>query len=305
MANLQEISPEALKRRKYWIDEIIKLSGSFGTDSAKLASELRSEIGAEGPQALRDHLRLCGAIPESYSHDSSEEKLYSKYTDCLISEALISIGLKSVVLDARGDSADVEAVHPSFSMVADGKAFRLSRTAKNQKDFKVQAMDGWRGAMDFALVVCPIYQLPTKASQIYEQAIARNVAILSYSHLATLVSLAESKGPNASAALLHSILQAVATLHPSKESIPYWKAVNACLLTGLAGSEALWHREKLASTESLRTGQLEALTFLAHERKRLMSLSHQEALDELLRSSGVDARMKTIAELTHGKLLEA
>ena len=34
----------------------------------------------------------------------------------------------------------------TYSLVADAKAFRLSRTAKNQKDFKVQAMDGlaWR-----------------------------------------------------------------------------------------------------------------------------------------------------------------
>lgn len=304
MANLKEIGEGALKRRKYWIDEIIKLSGSFGTDSAKLAGELRAEIVADGPVAIRDHLRLCGAIPESYSHDSSEEKLYSKYTDCVISEALTAIGMKSVVLDARGDSADVEAVHKSFSLVADGKAFRLSRTAKNQKDFKVQAMDGWRAAMDYAAVVCPIYQLPTKSSQIYAQAIARNVALLSYSHLSTLVSLAESKGTEAAADLLHAVLKSVATLHPSKDSLVYWRAVNACLLAGLAGEEQLWHREKVASLESLQTGQLEALTYLAQERKRLMSLSHQEALNELVLNSRVDERIKTIAGLSHGKLLE-
>lgn len=304
MADLKHISPEALQRRKYWVDEILTISGSFGSDSARLAEELREEIASAGLGALRDHLRLCGAIPESYGHDSSEEKLYSKYTDCVIAEALGAIGLKSVVLDARGDSADVEAVHPSYSLVADGKAFRLSRTAKNQKDFKVQAMDGWRGAMEYAVVVCPIYQLPIRASQIYEQAIARNVAVLSYSHLAALVSLVESDGVDASAALLHSVLKAVATLHPSKDSVSYWKAINACLLGGLTGKEIFWHREKVASLESLKAGQLEALTYLAEERKRLMSLSHQEALDELVRSSGVEARILTIAALTHGPLLE-
>jgi hypothetical protein len=43
------------------------------------------------------------------------------------------------------------------SAIADAKAFRLSRTAKNQKDFKIQAMDSWKRGKPFAMVVCPIY----------------------------------------------------------------------------------------------------------------------------------------------------
>ena len=38
-------------------------------------------LRGDGTQALLDHLRLCTAIPESYELDSSEEKLYSTYTD--------------------------------------------------------------------------------------------------------------------------------------------------------------------------------------------------------------------------------
>jgi type II restriction enzyme len=91
---------------------------------------------------LLDHLRLCGNIPESYAHDSSEEKLYSKYTDCLLSEIFKFIGLRSIILKERSDTADVEAFAKNYSFVADAKSFRLSRTAKNQKDFKIQAMDG-------------------------------------------------------------------------------------------------------------------------------------------------------------------
>lgn len=90
--------------------------------------------------ALIDHLRLCGSIPEQYGHDTSEEKLYSKYTDALLAAAYRYIGLTSVVLDERADAADVEAVGAGYSLVADAKVFRLSRTAKNQKDFKIDAM---------------------------------------------------------------------------------------------------------------------------------------------------------------------
>src|ERR1039458_10300724 len=135
------ISVEAIARRRHWVSEIVQISGTFGDDSARVERELEEEVAVKGTPALLDHLRLCGAIPESYGHDTSEEKLYSKYTDILLAIAFRHLGLTSLVLTERADAADVEVVSPSFSFVADAKAFRLSRTAKNQKDFKIQAMD--------------------------------------------------------------------------------------------------------------------------------------------------------------------
>jgi type II restriction enzyme len=79
------ISSEAIKRRNFWIEDIRNLSGHFGNDTEKLETELETEIDKNGISSLIDHLRLCGNIPESYGHDTSEEKLYSKYTDCLLS----------------------------------------------------------------------------------------------------------------------------------------------------------------------------------------------------------------------------
>lgn len=130
-----------LARRQYWITELSRLSGDFGVDSERLEQGLGQEIKAEGASALLGHLRLCGAIPEKYGHDSSEEKLYSKYTDVVIQQTFVAIGCTGIVLRERADVADVECVCDNFSFVADAKAFRLSRTAKNQKDFKIQAMD--------------------------------------------------------------------------------------------------------------------------------------------------------------------
>lgn len=141
----------------FWIEKIRKLSGHFGNDIDKLEKELCAEIETHGISSLIDHLRLCGNIPESYGHDTSEEKLYSKYTDCLLSLAFNALGLKSLVLKERADAADVEVFANDYSFVADAKAFRLSRTAKNQKDFKVQAMNGWKRGKVHAMVVCPIY----------------------------------------------------------------------------------------------------------------------------------------------------
>ena len=170
---LEKLTRKSIQRRRRWIDEIVKISGKFGDDSSKIGRELAAEIKRDGLTALIDHLHLCGSIPENYDHDSSEEKLYSKYTDILLSAALGHIGLTSAVLTERADSADVEAVGPDYSLVADAKAFRLSRTAKNQKDFKIEALHGWKHGKLHAMVVCPLYQLPVRTSQIYQQAIAR------------------------------------------------------------------------------------------------------------------------------------
>src|SRR5580693_1215634 len=88
----QRISAEAIARRNYWVSEIVKISGAFGDDVDRLEKELDDEVAATGVAAILDHLRLCGAIPESYGHDTSEEKLYSKYTDVLLAIAFRAIG---------------------------------------------------------------------------------------------------------------------------------------------------------------------------------------------------------------------
>lgn len=294
---------EATKRRAYWVAELEKLSGSFGDDSARMLSELKAEIARDGTEALADHLRVCGAMPEQYGHDSSAEKLYSKYTDAVISETLTALGLNSTVITARADAADVQARAKEFSLVADAKAFRLSRTAKNQKDFKVQAMDGWRNGLDYAIVVCPIYQLPGRTSQIYQQAIASNVCILSYSHLAALLALAQTTSQTVAEAGLRSVLESVSTLHPTKNATDYWTGINRALISALGKDERLWTVEKKASLDGMAVVKNEALVYLRAERNRLLGLSHKEALAELLLSSGLDSRIAQIEKLQHGDLL--
>lgn len=293
----------AIKRRAYWVDELRKLSGSFGDDSEKLDRELTADIKTHGSQALLNHLRLCGDIPESYRHDSSEEKLYSKYTDGLLCEAYKAIGLRSVVLKERADSADVEAFGRNYSFVADAKSFRLSRTAKNQKDFKVQAMDGWKRGKPYAMVVCPIYQLPARSSQIYEQASARNVCIFTYSHLAMLVSFSIVESLSAAEDLLQSVFKVIAALNPSKDASVYWLAVNKTMLDFSPRLEELWKNEKRAAVESIAVAKDEALTFLASEREKIMRMSHDEAVNELIRVHNIESRMTVIRSLSDNGIL--
>lgn len=82
-----------------------------------------------------DILRQIGIIPEFIAHDSTEEKLFSKASDIVLARAFRELGLNSWVLHERADSADViaESKIYGYTFVADAKAFRLSRTAKNSE----------------------------------------------------------------------------------------------------------------------------------------------------------------------------
>jgi len=296
------ISDRAVSRRTYWIDEIRKLSGNFGDDSDRLEKELGLEIKKSGIVALIDHLRLCGNIPESYGHDTSEEKLYSKYTDTLLSLSFEALGLNSIVLKERADAADVEAFAKDYSFVADAKSFRLSRTAKNQKDFKVQAMDNWKRGKPYAMVVCPIYQLPNTSSQIYQQAIARNVCVFTYSHLSLLLTYSEVESKVKAQQLLRKIFQTIPTLNSSKNAIEYWLFINRTMLEFSKKIENLWYIEKVASIEAISIAKEEALTFLAQEREKTMSMSRQEALKELIKVHKIDSKINTIKSISDNGL---
>ena len=76
--SIEIITQKQIDSRHYWIDEISRLSGNFGANSEKIETDISQEIKNKGIGALLGHLRLCGAIPECYGHDTSEEKLYSK-----------------------------------------------------------------------------------------------------------------------------------------------------------------------------------------------------------------------------------
>jgi len=296
------ISDRSLERRTYWVDEIVKLSGNFGEDTDRLEKELKREINKSGVTALIDHLRLCCNIPESYGHDSSKEKLYSKYTDILFSLSFEALGLKSLVLKERADAADVEVVSKGYSFVADAKSFRLSRTAKNQKDFKVQAMDNWKRGKPYAMVVCPIYQLPNKSSQIYQQATSRNVCVFTYSHLSLLLAYSVEDNKSKSQKLLLNIFKMIPSLNPSKNANDYWTVVNRTMLEFSEKIERLWDIEKRAAMDSIDIAKEEALTFLAREREKIMRMNHEEALKELIKVHKIDSRIKTIKSISDNGL---
>jgi type II restriction enzyme len=299
------INKNSIECRRQWVSKIQNSPTDFSAAFAQFKNALTDEIQCEnGVSVLLGHLRYAGDIPESYGHDSSEEKLYAKYTDLLLAKTFEAMELRSLILDERGDAADVEVFADDYSFVADAKAFRLSRTAKNQKDFKVQSMARWKGANPYAVVVAPIYQLPLRASQIYEQASRSNVCILTYAHLSVLLRFSEMKGPQQAKKLLHEILRIIETLNPSKDAIAYWTALNRTMLGFSEEISVLWATEKQVSAKSIAFAKQEALDFLSEERKRIMSMSHEQAITELIRAHKVEAKINTVNSVADSGIME-
>ena len=110
-------------------------------------------------ESIINIVKEIDTILESIEVISTEIKLFSKASDIILSRCLIELGLKSKAVSERGNSAGIipESVY-GYTLVTDAKTFRMSRTVKNQKDFKISTLINWRGMEHgFALLVSPYF----------------------------------------------------------------------------------------------------------------------------------------------------
>ena len=255
---------------------------------------LEEEVQTWDHPAVSDALLDCGIIPESFTPSSSEEKLWAKYCDILVARAFSLLGIPSEVLRTRGDSADFRGVLGHYRIVGDAKAFRLSRTAKNQKDFKVQALNDWRREDDFATLVGPLSQYPTTSSQIYSQAKRCNVTLFSYVHLRFLLD-------HEVTADLASIWEAPCSLEPNKSAVEYWQRMDdaAVAVTGVTFAELHGYKRE-AEAALVEVGE-EGIRYWHGVEEILRTLSHEEAIQRVIEAEGLHAKIATIRKsLTAG-----
>ncbi len=173
---------------KLFVENINDLSSKYTFSVA--TDFLTKQISELSKESVINIVKEIGAIPETIEPSSTEEKLYSKASDIILSRCFVELGLKSKAVSERGNSADIiaESIH-GYTLVADAKTFRMSRTAKNQKDFKIATLSNWRGMEhDFALLVSPYFQYPSTSSQIYSSSLDSNVCLLSWEHILFLLN---------------------------------------------------------------------------------------------------------------------
>lgn len=270
------------------IDTIFKISQQ--PDAFEQIEAIYSKLSKD---ELSQEIVQVGIMPEVFDHDSSEEKMWSKFSDVILANCLNHLGLKSQVIRTRGNSADVYSVADGYTLVSDAKCFRLSRTAKNQKDFKIKALDDWRRQDTYALLVAPLYQYPIDRSQIYPQAITRNVTLLSYTHLRFL--LEKCKGVN-----LQPLWEVGKTLNKEfsttekQTGIAYWQAIDTTVseVCGLK-IEDLKHYKQAEIDKTRELGQ-EGITYWQTKIDEFNKLSREEAIRVLIKSQKIEQKIQTI-----------
>lgn len=172
---------------------LIKLVNTLANDDGEnfvaSSDNIQEKIFNLSRESILPLVKEIGTIPEFIPHDSTAEKLYAKTADIVLARCFQLLGSRTTVNRERANIADVTGksdIYP-YSFVADAKVFRLSRTAKNQKDFKVKSMADWRGDHDYSILVCPYYQYPRTRSQIYGQALDGNICLIGWEHFAYLL----------------------------------------------------------------------------------------------------------------------
>ncbi len=269
--------------RSYAVSFIESISGQ--KDAFDVLEQNVKDIA---PTQLSENLLHCGIIPEQYAHDSSEEKLWAKYCDILLNITFNFLDIRSDVIRVRGDSADIRGISSSYSIVADAKAFRLSRTAKNQKDFKISALDDWRRGNTYACLVAPLYQYPARSSQIYEQAESRNVTLLSYIHLKFLLDF-NVKVP------LDSLWQTASKLSPGKGARRYWEAVDDSVVAITNSSYQELRSFKQQAVDAAELVGSEGIAYWESVKRNYRHLSKEAAISRLIRAERIDQKIDHIA----------
>lgn len=243
-------------------------------------------------QTLEFNLEV-GVIPERFDPDSSEEKLWSKLSDVVLARSLSFLGLTTSVIKSRSDSADVLANNSTYSLVADAKAFRLSRTAKNQKDFKVGALSNWRGTSDYALLVCPIYQYPSVKSQIYTQAISNNVCFLSYIHINYLIEYYN----NQDLSTLWNISDSLVNNVDKKLSKKYWDNIDSLMCSILGKTIDDFGTYKIRELDKIKEMAVDGISYWNSVKNAYLEYTKDEAIEALIKAKKIDEKIETINSL--------
>jgi type II restriction enzyme len=279
------------------LDDLVNNEDPFPRKAHSICASLSALTPAEC-LALGSDVHV---IPECYGHDSTHEKLYAKASDALVSSIFTHFGLTARVLDERGDAADViaQSAYQSYSFVADSKVFRLSRTAKNQKDFKVTSMAHWKGDCDYAALVCPLYQYPSRSSAIYAQALDHNVALLSFEHILFLLEAGAKETARTSFGELFSYPEKVSKKikHSERKSAaPLLDALNTVVCRLAGRKPADWQRFLRDQALSLSKRAKTEVRYWESERTRYKSLTRDEAIAELIALANIDSKIESISE---------
>jgi type II restriction enzyme len=242
-------------------------------------------------------IKEIGIIPEDIEHDSSEEKLYAKVSDILFAKALKEMNFEVTVLRERSNCADIiaQSRYHNYSLVGDAKSFRLSRTAKNAKDFKVESMSHWREDNDFSVLVCPYFQYPKNKSQIYRSALNGNVSLFSWEYLYIILSenIQESEEVDLRELWNQSFnIMQQTNMANANNCFIQQQDINIREIIELTEEQFVNHFNDIKGSIVYRGN--EEIRYYESEISRIQQLNREDAIRELLISMKLDSKIETI-----------
>lgn len=280
-----------------YIDLRSLIRENTGLDFAIASNNLQNILFNLSRADVLSLITEIGIIPEDIGHDSSEEKLYTKVSDILFAKAFKEMNFEVTVLRERSNCADIiaQSRYHNYSLVGDAKAFRLSRTAKNAKDFKVDSMVHWREDNDFSVLACPYYQYPKSNSQIYRSALQGNVSLFSWEYLYIILSENIHESEDVDLRELwnqsYNIMQQTNMADANKCFIQQQDA-NIREIIGLTEEQFSDHFDNIKNSIVYRGN--EEISYYESEIARIQQLNREDAIRELLVSMKLDSKIETI-----------
>lgn len=283
-----------------FVEKIYGLSSDRRISFPDASDQVKEYVNSLNRSSTLEILKEIGTIPEYIEASSSAEKLFSKASDCVLAHCFIEMGMSSVAVNERGNSADIiaESFFHGYTLVADAKTFRLSRTAKNQKDFKIDTLSNWRGAEhDYALLVAPYFQYPNTASQIYSSALDKQVCLFSWEHI---IFLLENGIVETETLSLESIWNAPVRLARDTRiayadrmncQLPF---INKVVCDRISKTENDFEAQLNICKNNIRNRSGREIEYLNNERECIENLTKEEAISELLKSKKVMERITRI-----------
>ena len=176
----------------------------------------------------------------------------------------------------------------------------MSRTAKNQKDFKIDNLSNWRGCDNEYSVLCsPYYQYPKRKSQIYSQALEKNVCLLSWEHMVFMLNKGIREDLNLS---LESIWNSSKMRSRSNNLVysnrkdNYLQFVNKVVCEKIGCDMDEFNNKLMDFKYDLIERGNEELFYWENEVLKINNYSREEAIDELIKSKKLNEKIVHINE---------
>lgn len=244
-------------------------------------------------------LIISGFIPDLYASDSSEETLFTKLTECLVSEWATRIGAIGELIKIKASYEDIKITINGSVVVCDAKSFRLGRSqqAPNAKDFlKLEDIRKWMDRYPSSiggLVTYPCKHEWTGKSDIYQYCSTKDAPtlMLPYKYLAYLLHYKDNYTLEELTALWD-----YETLFPNKltKNIPggnknaYWSVINSAICR-ITNTSEVQLNEYMTEANNL-------IDDCVNENLSLIRNYKQEIIDSITNSVNAETNIDRIKE---------